>query len=95
MPLITLTTDIGQRDFLVGGIKGQLLQHAGDCPIIDITHQLSPFNYPQAAYVCRNAFKNFPIGTCHMVLVNLFDEKPEHLLLAEHNGHFIGCAFTN
>ena len=27
-----------------------------------------------------------------MVLVNLFDEKPEHMLLAEHNGHFIGCA---
>jgi S-adenosylmethionine hydrolase len=27
-----------------------------------------------------------------MVLVNLFDEKPEHLLLAQHNGHYIGCA---
>jgi S-adenosylmethionine hydrolase len=26
------------------------------------------------------------------VLVNLFDEKPEHMLLAEHKGHFIGCA---
>ena len=25
-------------------------------------------------------------------MVNLFDEKPEHMLLAEHNGHFIGCA---
>ena len=22
----------------------------------------------------------------------VFDEKPEHLLFAEHNGHFIGCA---
>jgi S-adenosylmethionine hydrolase len=60
--------------------------------IVDITHYLSPFNYPQAAYVCRNAIKNFPAGTFHMVLVNLFDEKPEHLLLAEHNGHYIGCA---
>ena len=60
--------------------------------MIDITHHLSPFNYPQAAYVCRNAIKNFPPGTFHLVLVNLFDEKPEHLLLAEHNGHYIGCA---
>lgn len=92
MPLLTLTSDIGQQDFLVGAIKGQLLQENGLFNLIDITHQLSPFNYPQAAYVCRNAIKNFAPGTFHLVLVNLFDEKPEHLLLAEHNGHFIGCA---
>ena len=84
MPLLTLTSDIGQHDFLAGAVKGQLLQHAGSFTLVDITHQLSPFNYPQAAYVCRNAIKNF--------MVNLFDEKPEHLLLAQHNGYYIGCA---
>jgi hypothetical protein len=77
---------------LVGAVKGQLLQANVDFNIVDITHHLSPFNYPQAAYVCRNAIKNFPAGTFHLVLVNLFDEKPEHMLLAEHNGHYIGCA---
>jgi S-adenosylmethionine hydrolase len=92
MPLLTLTSDIGQHDFLAGAVKGQLLQHAPFFTLVDITHQLSPFNYPQAAYVCRNAIKNFPPGTFHLVMVNLFDEKPEHLLLAEHNGYFIGCA---
>lgn len=91
MPLVTLTSDIGQKDFLVGGIKGQLLQVNNNFSIIDITHQLSPFNYPQAAYVCRNAIKSFPEGTMHIVMVNLFDDKPEHLLLAKHNGHYIGC----
>lgn len=92
MPLITLTSDIGQHDFLAGAVKGQLLQGGNFFTLIDITHQLSPFNYPQAAYVSRNAIKNFPAGTFHLVLVNLFDEKPEHLLLAEHNGNYIGCA---
>jgi S-adenosylmethionine hydrolase len=92
MPILTLTSDIGQHDFLAGAIKGQLLQAAAPFTIVDITHELSPFNYPQAAYVCRNAIKNFPAGSYHLVLVNLFDEKPEHLLLAEHKGHFIGCA---
>jgi S-adenosyl-L-methionine hydrolase (adenosine-forming) len=91
MPLVTLTSDIGQKDFLTGGIKGQLLHVNKDFSIIDITHQLSPFNYPQAAYVCRNAIKSFPEGTLHIVMVNLFDDKPEHLLLAQHNGHYIGC----
>ena len=91
MPILTLTSDIGQHDFLAGAVKGQLLQ-AGDLfSLVDISHQISPFNYPQAAYVCRNAIKNFPVGTCHLILVNLFDEKPEHMLLAEHNGQYIGC----
>jgi len=92
MPLLTLTSDIGRQDFLVGAVKGQLLQDNSGFTIVDISHELSPFNYPQAAYVCRNAIKNFPAGTFHLVLVNLFDEKPEHMLLAEHNGHYIGCA---
>lgn len=92
MALITLTSDIGDQDFLVGAIKGQLLQSGKALSIVDITHSLSPFNYPQAAYVCRNAIKNFPPGTFHLVLVNLFDEKREHVLMAEHNGHYIACA---
>ena len=92
MPLLTLTSDIGQHDFLAGAVKGQLLQANNGFTIVDITHQLSPFNYPQAAYVCRNAIKNFPAGTFHLIFVNLFDERPEHLLLAEHNGYYIACA---
>ncbi len=92
MPVITLTSDIGLQDFLVGAVKGRLLLQNPGAALIDITHQLSPFNYPQAAYVCRNAIKNFAPGTFHLVLVNLFDEKPEHLLLAQHEGHYIFCA---
>lgn len=92
MPLLTLTSDIGHQDFLIGAVKGQLLQTNETFNVVDISHNLSPFNYPQAAYVCRNAIKNFPAGTFHLVLVNLFDERPEHMLLAEHNGQYIGCA---
>jgi len=92
VPLLTLTSDIGQQDFLIGAVKGQLLQRIETFTLVDISHNLSPFNYPQAAYVCRNAIKNFPAGTFHLILVNLFDERPEHMLLAEHNGHYIGCA---
>src|SRR6187401_2606978 len=92
MPLITLTSDIGTKDFLSGAIKGQLLKANKNSQIIDISNTLSPFNYPQAAYVCRNAIRNFPEGTFHLILVNLFDEKPSHLLLAQHNGQYIGCA---
>lgn len=92
MQLITLISDIGVHDFMPGAIKGQLLTVNSKFNIVDITHLLSPFNYPQAAYVCRNAIRNFPKGSFHLILVNLFDEKPEHLLMIEHDGQFIGCA---
>lgn len=92
MPLLTLTSDIGSQDFLVGAIKGQLLSINPNFNIVDISHNLSPFNYPQAAYVCKNAIKNFPEGTFHIVLVNLFDQRPEHLLLINYNNQYIGCA---
>ena len=92
MPLLTLTSDIGVQDFMPAAIKGQIMQADPAFNIIDVTHLLSPFNYPQAAYVCRNAIKNFPPGTFHLILINLFDEKCDHLLLIEHNGHYIGCA---
>ena len=92
MPILTLTSDIGLKDFLVGAIKGQILQVNESFNLVDIAHQLTPFNYPQAAYVCRNAYKNFPDESFHLVLVNLFDAKPEHLLLARHKNQYIGIA---
>ena len=92
MPLLTLTSDIGYQDYLVAGIKAQLLQINPEFQLIDISHSISPFNYPQAAYICRSAFKNFPDYTYHIILVNLFEKKPEHLLLAFHQEQYFLCA---
>lgn len=90
--LITLTSDIGWQDYLVGAAKGRILQAIPGAGIADVSHQLTPFNYPQAAYVCQNAFKNFPDFTYHIVLVNLFETKPKQLLLAFHNNQYLLCA---
>jgi S-adenosylmethionine hydrolase len=92
MALITLVSDIGQQDYLVGAVKGQLTQINPAFNITDISHDLSPFNYPQAAYICRNAIKHFPPHTYHIILVNLFEKKPEQLLLAYHNEQYLLCA---
>lgn len=92
MSIITLTSDIGLQDYMVGAIKGQLWQHCPGCHILDITHHISPFNLPQATYICKSAFSYYPPGTFHMVLINLFDRKSDHVLLAEYNRQYIGCA---
>jgi S-adenosylmethionine hydrolase len=92
MPLLTLTSDIGHQDYLVAAIKAQLLQIDPAFTIIDVSHNIAPFNYPQTAYICRSAFKNFPDYTYHIILVNLFEKKPEQLLLAFHNNQYFLCA---
>ncbi len=91
MPVVTLSTDIGQSDYVVGAIKGQLIQAVPGISIIDITHQLVASNYLHAAYVCTNAFTFYPAGTYHFVIINLFDKAPEHLLLAQYKNQFIVC----
>ncbi len=91
MPIVTLTTDIGYNDYITGAIKGQLLSADESLNIVDITHRLSPFNYQQAAYICSNAFKQFPANTFHIIIINLFETYPHHVLLAKHNNQFIAC----
>ena len=91
MPILTITSDIGQRDYLLGAIKGQLLSVLPSLNIIDITHYLSQTNFPQAAYTCNNAFKYYPGGTFHWVLVNLFEVPVKHLLIAQYQQQFLIC----
>ena len=92
MPLLTLTSDIGSQDYLVAAVKAQLLRINPEFNFVDITHSIPPFNYPQAAYICRSAFINFPDFTYHLILVNLFESKPDHLLLAFHKNQYFLCA---
>lgn len=91
MAIVTLSTDIGQQDYLVGAIKGQLLMQDATFNIVDITHYLTNTNFPQAAYITSNAFKHFPVNTFHIVILNYFDTSVNHLLVAMHNEQYIIC----
>lgn len=91
MPIATLSTDIGTNDYLSGAIKGQLLTANPVLNIVDVTHTLSPSNYQQTAYICSNAYKYFPNGTLHILIVNLFDTSPVKVLFAEYNHQYIIC----
>lgn len=91
MPIVTLSTDIGQGDYVVGAIKGQLAQKLPGISLIDISHQLISNNYLHAAYVCANAFTFYPANTFHIVIINLFDKKATRLLIVPHKDQFIIC----
>jgi len=91
MYIVTLSSDIGQHDYLVAAVKGQLLSYNSSLNIVDITHYLSQSNFPKAAYICNNAFRRFPEGTCHVVLLSTFESNDNQILVARHNNQFIVC----
>jgi len=43
-PIVTLTTDYGTSDHLVGVLKGVILKINPEVQIVDITHQVTPFD---------------------------------------------------
>lgn len=92
MAIITLTSDIGTKDYLPGAIKGCLLQANPSANIFDITHDISPYNYNEAVYIIKNSFAHFPKHSWHLLLVNMFDAVDSRLLLAYHQGHYFACA---
>lgn len=91
MPLVTLTTDFGYKDYFVSAIKAALLQEIPDVKIVDISHDISPFNLTEAAYILKNGYKAFPKGTLHIIGVES-ELTPEnsHLVMAYDGHYFIG-----
>lgn len=91
MAIITLSTDIGTSDFIIGAFKGQLLTHGAAGSIVDITHQLSSTNFAEAAYICNNAFRYYPEDAIHIIVTSLFEFTHDHFLIARFNKQYIIC----
>ena len=92
MPIITLTTDFGHKDHFVGAIKGTIYRELTDAKIVDISHNISPFNIQECAYILKNSYKAFPKGTIHIVGV---DSEPtienQHIAVLVDGHYFISA----
>jgi S-adenosyl-L-methionine hydrolase (adenosine-forming) len=69
-PVITLTTDFGLTDHFAGTMKGVIL---GICPaaqIVDISHEIGAFGVTEGAFLVAQAYRYFPRGTVHVVVVD-------------------------
>jgi len=45
MPLLTLTSDFGASDPLVGMVKGEILHQNEGFHLVDLTHDISPLQF--------------------------------------------------
>lgn len=68
--VITLLTDFGDESGYAGVMKGVILTINRNCQIIDITHQISPQDVEEAAFLLHNACSYFPEHSIHVVVVD-------------------------
>lgn len=88
MSIITLTSDFGNKDFQVSAIKGAIASLNQDAKVIDISHNISPHNLLETAYIIRNAYHHFPKGSVHILSIDSFYHKKRKNLVVKVNDHY-------
>jgi S-adenosyl-L-methionine hydrolase (adenosine-forming) len=68
--IVTLTTDFGTNDHLVAAMKGVILNINPAARIVDISHNVTPYDILDGALCVGNAYKYFPSRTIHVVIVD-------------------------
>ena len=69
-PVITITTDFGTEDAYVPSMKGTMLSICPQAQLVDVTHDISPQDVMEAAFVLRSTCPYFPEGAVHLVVVD-------------------------
>src|SRR4051794_7004413 len=98
MTLLTLTTDFGTKDSYVAELKGVLLcEGPASLRLVDLSHELAPFDIHAAAMFLRAALPRFPVGSIHLAVVDpgvgsarraLIVERPDMVLVGPDNALF-------
>ncbi|MFV8393342.1 SAM hydrolase/SAM-dependent halogenase family protein [Flavobacterium sp. LB2P6] len=92
MSIITLTTDYGLKDHFVGALKGKILSEYSEALIIDISHDIDPFNTVEASYIIGASYASFPKGTVHLVGVDMESNKENQHIVMQWNDHYFIAA---
>jgi len=69
MKLMTLLSDFGGNSSYISQMKGVALSIT-DARIVDITHDVTPHNIREGAFVLYSSVPYFPVGTVHVAVVD-------------------------
>jgi hypothetical protein len=86
-PVITLLSDFGLADHYVAVMKGVILGICPDACLVDISHDITPFAIPEAAYTLAQAWRCFPIGTVHLAVCDPGVGSSRRAIVVEAAGH--------
>ena len=95
MPIITLTTDFGEKDHFVGGVKGAIYNEMDSVyRIVDITHiPFPPFILPRRLTSFKMHIEAFLAGTIHIIGIDSgIDPGKQTCCRSYLDGHYFMCA---
>jgi S-adenosylmethionine hydrolase len=84
-PIITLLTDFGHQDPFVGIMKGVILSLCADATLVDLCHEMAPYDVLGGSFVLQSATRFFPAGTIHVAVVDPGVGGPRRPILAHIN----------
>ncbi len=90
--IIAFLTDWGSRDWYVGAVKGVALSIFPEATLIDITHEIPPFELEEGAGTLWFSSKEFPSGTVFVAVVDpgVGTERRPIVVHTEDDKFFIG-----
>tara|TARA_A100000164_G_scaffold86778_1_gene74552 strand:- start:696 stop:1532 length:837 start_codon:yes stop_codon:yes gene_type:complete len=88
MSIITLISDFGYKDQFVAQIKAEIYSNNPESRVVDISHNISPFNIMEAAYILENSYKSFPENTIHIIDVDSEKNKEKKHIIVKLDNHF-------
>ncbi|WP_272699230.1 SAM hydrolase/SAM-dependent halogenase family protein [Desulfovibrio sp. Fe33] len=67
---IGLISDFGLTDPYVGQVKAVLARKAPNCPVVDISHDVAPYNVAQAGFFLAASYEHFPADAVILAVVD-------------------------
>ncbi|RMD58950.1 MAG: hypothetical protein D6828_02215, partial [Nitrospirae bacterium] len=90
-PVITLTTDFGDRGPFVGIMKGVIININHSAIIVDLCNHIEPHNIFEASLFLSMSYEYFPKGSIHVAVVDPGVGSERRPILLSCGGHyFIG-----
>ena len=88
MSIITLLSDYGNKGSKVSKAKALLLSEISTINIVDVSHEISPFNIVEAAYITKRSYVNYPRGTIHIIDVDAQYNPEKSLIISYYDNHY-------
>lgn len=86
--IITLTTDLGVKNYYVPALKGRLLGIDRKVNIVDISHEVPNFDSFRGAFLLNQSFRYFPEYTLHFLLVSNINKANSQFIIAYFDNHY-------
>ena len=88
MQIVTLITDFGSKGYRTGALKGAILNAAPEIRLVDISHDITPFEISEAAFVLSASYPFFIPETIHIVNVYNYYHTENRLIFFKRDGQF-------